>query len=368
LEIVRIAYDHRIFSFQRYGGVSRYFHEVATRMAGLAGCEVEVLAWAHVNEYLRQSRPSVVRGRYVPELRRTGALRRAVNDHLTRRRLRQHPADILHESYYAARGLAPEGTTTVLSVFDMIHEKFPGMVSPTDPTAWAKARAVERADHIICISESTRRDLLEVLGVPASKVSVVHLGCSPGDGTESAKAPRVTGPYLLYVGSRGGYKNFDNLLRAFASTPALHSHLRLVCFGGGPLSREEEATIAALRLERSRIIQLAGDDRDLANLYSHTHALVYPSLYEGFGIPPLEAMAHGCPVVCSNASSLPEVVGDAAELFDPTDVPSIATAIERVVCSSGRAESLRARGRERAEHFSWDRCARETHAVYRSLL
>jgi glycosyltransferase involved in cell wall biosynthesis len=365
---VRIVIDYQIFSLQRHGGVSRYFHEVALRLAGMGDCEVHVLAWAHINEYLRRDRPAIARGRHVPAIRRTGALRRALNDLLTRRWFRQCVPDIVHESYYSPRRLAPQRTKTVVSVFDMIHEKYPAMVPSKDPTARRKALAVERADHVVCISESTKLDLIEILGVDVAKISVVHLGCSPASGPAAAEAPLVADPYLLYVGNRGGYKNFDRLLHAFAVTPALHTQLRLVCFGGGPLRGHEEARLRELGLDRRSIVQVSGDDRDLANLYAHALALVYPSLYEGFGLPPLEAMALGCPVACSRTSSLPEVVGDAAEMFDPSDVASIAAAIEKVVLSSSRAAELRALGIERAKQFTWDRCARETHAVYRSLM
>jgi glycosyltransferase involved in cell wall biosynthesis len=162
---------------------------------------------------------------------------------------------------------------------------------------------------------------------------------------------------VLFVGDRGGYKNFAGLVEALRA-PALED-IQLVCYGGGPFRKGET-------LPR-RALHLSGSDELLAQLYRQAAALVYPSVYEGFGLPALEAMACHCPVVCSNAGSLPEIVGTAAELFDPRDPAAIADAVERVLTSSGRAQELRTRGAERAKQFTWERCAMETRQVYRRL-
>jgi glycosyltransferase involved in cell wall biosynthesis len=174
--------------------------------------------------------------------------------------------------------------------------------------------------------------------------------------------------YILYVGARGGYKNFTNFLRAYSSSPSLRGTFGVVCFGGGEFCLSERKLLASLGLGEDKIVQLPGDDSVLAGLYSRAAVLVYPSLYEGFGIPPLEAMSFDCPVICSNTSSLPEVVGDAAELFDPSEPENIRIAIERVVMSAARTNALIALGRERIKNFSWDRCARETFTVYQRVL
>lgn len=121
------------------------------------------------------------------------------------------------------------------------------------------------------------------------------------------------------------------------------------------------------RLPDNHFIHVPGDDKTLANLYTHASAFVYPSLYEGFGIPPLEAMSFNCPVVCSNTSSIPEVVADAGEYFNPYELESIADALERVLLSQVRTKELVVRGKERVNYFSWDTCAEQTQLVYKSL-
>lgn len=362
---MRVVYDHPAFA-QRYGGVSRYFVELATRIAGHADCSVEVLAFAHANEYVRRLAPGVARGVYVPDALRMGRLRRRVNDSLTRLWLRRRAPEIVHESYYSPRRLAPPGPRVVVTVFDMIHERFPEHVASPEEVARLKAGAIQRADRVICISESTRRDLLEHVPVDPGKVSVIHLAASTARRAGEVRTRRVPGPYLLYVGSRAGYKNFERLLRAIGGSERLRE-LKLVCVGGRPLAPEERAMIDRAGLG-SRVALLQGDDRLLADLYAHAEALVYPSLYEGFGLPLVEAMSLGCPVVCSRTGSMPEIVEEAGELFDPLDVDDMRSAIEAVVDSPERAARLRRLGSSRAQAFSWDRCAEQTYRVYRDLL
>jgi glycosyltransferase involved in cell wall biosynthesis len=249
----------------------------------------------------------------------------------------------------------------------MIHERFPNSFSRNDVTRRAKSAALQRADHIICISENTRRDLIETTGIPIEKTSVVHLGYSLTAMSRSALPPIPEVPYLLYVGARDGYKNFEGLLAAYARSD-LRNAFSLVCFGGGNATPRESSLIQSLGINPANIIFLHGSDSALSSLYASASAFVYPSLYEGFGIPPLEAMSFGCPVVCSNTSSMPEVVGDAAELFDPNDLDSMCTALEQVLLSTHRSQQLVALGHERIKLFSWEKCARETLDTYKRVL
>jgi glycosyltransferase involved in cell wall biosynthesis len=362
---VQLVFDHQVFSFQQHGGVSRYFCEVAERLAGYDGCDVTVLAPMYVNAYLARLPPSMVAGRHVPPIRYSKRLRVLLNGALARGWLAGARPDVVHETYFSRFPVAPRRAACVVTVFDMIHERFPQYFSPRDTTSARKAAAVRRADRVICISENTRRDLLEHVRVDPAIVSVVHLAGAPVPALRPTR-PVVDGPDVLYVGPRGAYKNFEGLLRAFAGSPGLRTGVRVVAFGGGPLSAAERALARTLGLDEGAVVQISGDDAALDAAYTFAAAFVYPSRYEGFGIPPLEAMARGCPVVCGANSSLPEVVGDAAELCDAEDPASIAAAIERVVGSPAHADELRARGRSRATQFTWDRCARASYDVYRA--
>ena len=284
--------------------------------------------------------------------------------------LRTMAPDIVHETYYYKYGLGPRRARRVLTIYDMIHEKFAASFLRTDKTARYKALAAERADHVVCISESTRRDVSEILRLPPDKTSVIYLGFDlmkdSHDRVNDAAVP-LSEPYLLYVGKRGGYKNFLRLLEAYAASSQLKAHYRLICFGGGGFTTDELKTIHALGMDEHHVRQFGGNDQLLAKFYKHASAFIFPSLYEGFGLPPLEAMSQDCPVVCSHTSSIPEVVGDAGEYFDPGDVEAIRVAIERVVMSDSHREQLIAKGHERLKCFSWNRCAAETLDVYRKL-
>lgn len=175
-------------------------------------------------------------------------------------------------------------------------------------------------------------------------------------------------PYILYVGHRDGYKNFHTALLAYATSTRLATEFDLVAFGGPAFSTDEQAMIASLSLRPSSVVRLGGSDTELARAYRHARALVYPSRYEGFGIPPLEAMSCGCVVACSNASSIPEVVGDAALSFDPNDIDAARQALEESCFSEDTRARLLARGAIRVRELTWDRCARETIAAYRKVI
>jgi len=367
---MRILYDHQAFSMQSHGGISRYFCEIAARIPQFSGDETRVLAPLYVNEYLHASLSIRKIGMKVPKLPGTNRVRKMMSSAISCLSLQgNRDVDIFHETYYARTSCAPVSSRRVITVYDMIHERFPQSFPANDSTAKIKARAARRADHVICISESTRRDLLSLVDIPIEKTSVIHLGSALTVSTELANEPPLPEPpYLLYVGARNFYKNFAGLLRALARSPELLKSFRLVCFGGGGFTPSEKSMIASLGLPSDAVRQLSGNDRLLSKLYSHASVFICPSLYEGFGIPVLEAMSQGCPVVCSDTSSLPEVAGNAAEYFAPEDPDAMLAAIERVINSPARAQQLTALGYERVKLFSWDRCASQTLDAYRRLL
>lgn len=366
---MKISFDHQIFSMQRYGGISRYFFELARSLAEITFDDVEVNINSpfYVNKYLSGASSSMgVFGWSMPELRGAERFCSGVNSVLSPIIMNALQPDIVHETYYSNRPSAPRSCRTVITVYDMIHELFPQYFSMQDRTRDIKRLAVERADHVICISEHTRQDLVRLLDVPVEKTSVVHLGFSlTTSETEDVQAPAR--PYLLYVGVRDGYKNFEKLLQAYASQPWLKENFDLIAFGGGGFTAYERAVIERLDVV-ARVHQQGGSDQVLATCYKQAALFVYPSLYEGFGIPPLEAMSYGCPVVCSNTSSIPEVVGAAARMFDPGSMESLATALVGVLQSPETCQELRRLGLARVNEFSWNRCARETHSIYQRVL
>lgn len=364
---MQVLYDYQVFSWQRYGGISRYFYELITRVAQVPENAVSVFMGLHVNRYGLERFRHQFQGFYGQSHRLPPALTKAVrllNPPLFASFARRMPVDIYHQTYYATPP-APRGGKVILTVYDMIHELYPQHFPSQDQTRARKRQAVERADGIIVLSQSAKHDLMEILGVPEEKIRIIHLANSLRHEVDGP--PSVPDPYVLFVGQRAGYKNFLPFAEAYASRPDISRHFKLVCFGGGPFTPEEAEKLRALGiLDRSMVLE--GPDTLLANLYRYASTFVYPSLYEGFGFPPLEAMRYGCPVLASQTSSIPEVVGEAGCFFDPSDRDSMAEQLERVL----RDEALRARlgklGPEREKAFSWEKCAEETQRFYRHVL
>lgn len=364
---MNIAFDHQIFGWQQFGGISRYAYELATGLSKLPNQNVSVISPLYINHYLTEAPDSLkVTGISVPHLPKTGRIYREVNALLAKPIAAFHQPDIVHETYYSRGSIAPKKAKIVLTVYDMIHERFKDNFSKADPTCREKAMAVARADHIICISEQTRADLIQFLNVNPAKTSVVHLGFSLTCSSAN-QANKSDQPFLLYVGSRGGYKNFIGLVKAYASSAFLNKNFKLISFGGGTFTTNEKQLFKELGINSDQILQISGDDALLASYYQSANAFIYPSLYEGFGIPPLEAMSFNCPVVCSNVSSIPEVVGNAAEMFDPHDFSSIQISIEKVLQDSIYRNKLIELGKKRLDIFSWDRCVTDTFSIYQQL-
>jgi glycosyltransferase involved in cell wall biosynthesis len=287
---------------------------------------------------------------------------------LARRQLRAWQPDIVHETYFSNHRSGATNTPTVLTIFDMIGELGLDGATPTsvELRTSKKYAAVKRADHLICISEHTRQDLIRLYDVAPEKTTTIHLGCEIERST-SIRMPEMHRPYLLYVGLRAGYKNFNRFIRAVASSKQLKDSFDIVAFGGGTFSDVELTALHDLNFAANQVRQIDGDDNCLASYYTHASALVYPSVYEGFGLPPLEAMAYQCPVVSSNSSVMPEIISDAAEFFDPLNIEAMVTAIERVVLSSVRAQELVDRGLERIQQFTWNKCVQQHIDLYAAL-
>jgi glycosyltransferase involved in cell wall biosynthesis len=286
-------------------------------------------------------------------------------------RARRDRLELLHSLGTTSPVVSP--VPSVVSVLDVIYHHFP----ETFPAAsrWGLRLVVpagaRRARRVIAISEAGKRDLVETLRLPPGKVDVVHLGFM--ESAAAAPAPERELRERWALGDRAivltvaaplRHKNLARLVEAFALVSERRD-ASLVIVGHAGLDTER-LTRRAEELGIGARVHFTGwiDDHDLEGLYRSASAFVYPSLMEGFGMPVLEAMYRGVAVACSNVSAMPEVAGDAAELFDPTDTSAIAAAVTRLLDDPARREELVARGSERWKAFSWERAAEETLAVY----
>jgi glycosyltransferase involved in cell wall biosynthesis len=371
---VRVMFDSQIFCHQRFGGVSRYFTSLVRSMDTVRDVQPLVVAPLHFNDYLDSLPHHLVYGKKISWLEKAPGVAYAAGVIPGRIAGRRFKPAILHNTYYVPERQAPTAAL-IVTVYDMIHEKYPNYFRTGSLIARWKARCVAQADHIICISENTRRDVIETYGIAETRTSVTHLACEAFDSrvcaeTSTSFKRRSFGtdtPYLLFVGSRAGHKNFVGLLSAYAGSEWLRSNFLLVCFGGGEFTPAERAAISKAQLE-NRVKHISGTDTALGSCYFHASLFVYPSHYEGFGLPLLEAMSLGCPVACSAGGSFPEIAGDAARMFDSTSVESIRDVLESVLSSSSEIAALIERGKLRQQLFSWRRCAEQTVAVYRGVL
>jgi glycosyltransferase involved in cell wall biosynthesis len=367
---MRIAYDHQIFSLQSYGGISRYFTRLAGELLKI-GEQVKVFSPTHRNNHLLDLSADSVIGSYIRRYPpATGRIFFHTSRLLSFGKMKSWKPDVVHETYYSSKAIVRSDCPTITTIHDMIQELIPNDFSSRDNVARNKTLAVERADHVICVSENTRRDLIRLTGISEKKTSVVHHGFDQFSQVKphAESSPEGQKPYFLYVGNRGGYKNFAKLLIALATSKRLMRDFDVVAFGGPAFLASEISLMKSLGFSERQVHHRIGSDDVLGTLYRGALAFIYPSRYEGFGIPPLEAMAHECPVICSNSSSLPEVIGDAGEYFAPDDVDDMRRAIEMVAYSDQVRACLRLAGLARIKKFSWEKCARETLDVYRNVL
>jgi len=367
---MKVLFDSQIFNAQKYGGISRYYVRLAENLRLIDDVSISIFSPLFINKYLSQlACDDIFRGLEVNQ--RLQPISKVLSHAATHLAVSYKSPNIVHKTYYYPERYPMGNNRSVLTVYDMIHELYPENFGRFDLTSKFKYEAVKKADHIICISENTRSDLLRLWNCDPDKVSVVHLGF---DGFQSSPlSPSITnfiknsfGEFILFVGLRSGHKNFHRLLEAYGKDKSLHNQFNLVCFGGGAFKLEELTEINKLGLQ-SKLFQVDGEDDVLCSMYLEAKLFVYPSIYEGFGIPPLEAMSVGCPVAAAIGSSISEVCGSAVEYFDPLDVDSIADSLGRVLGDYRYKERLVASGFLQSEKFSWRKCATETLNCYKAV-
>ena len=352
---MRIYYDYQIMIAQKFGGISRYIYEISSRLPAL-GADVE-LSCIHNHNYYFAERFG---------LHKMSQISRGVFHFVNKAGrvidLKRIDYDIFHPTYYYAS--KPSRGKFVVTVHDMMHELYDGIYNISRRVIRAKRRIIPQADRIIAVSENTKRDILKYFPeINPEIISVIYHGSSISPVTSSE--PLVPYDYVLFVGVRSMYKNFARFTKAMKGIMSRDKDIHVFCAGGGSFTAEEISSFGEFS---GRFHQSGLSDKELSRAYKGALCFVFPSEYEGFGIPILEAFACDCPVVCANASSLPEVAGDSAEYFDPLDVDDMAGKIEKVIQDEELRKNLKASGRERLKFFDWDKAARETLECYNLAL
>jgi len=294
-------------------------------------------------------------------------------------RLLRDRLDLFHATHYVIPPLAR--ARAVVTIHDIIHVLYPQFLPNRAALLYARVmirRALKRADRILTVSYNSKRDLVDYFGIPPARIDVVYNGVAAQFRSDVPRVERervaarygLPRPYLLFLGGEKPHKNVRNVIRAFAQARrerALpHS---LVLAGPMPRNRNRvEALIEALELGSSVRRPGVVPEEDLPGLFAGAEAFLYPTLYEGFGLPVIEAMACGVPVLTSSTSALQEVAGGYAYLVDPMDVPAIARGIVALATDPARRAEFADLGRRRARDFSWDRAAEQTLKIYAEAL
>jgi len=364
---MKILFDHQIFTIQEYGGISNYFSKLFDNFNGDKNMVTRIALKYSNNVYLKENN-NVLTQSFFPTKQFRGRYRiqNVLNKRISIKKLKKGDFDIFHSTYYDPYFLKYlNGKPFVLTVFDMIHEKY--IKNPKDKVIEWKKLLVEKADKIIAISQNTKNDIIEILGVNEKKIKVISLAGNTKIVDIIKPDFEIPEKYLLYIGLRNGYKNFNFFLESIASILSNDSTLSLLCIGGGKLNKTEKNLIKSLKIT-GKVKQYSIENKYLSYIYKNAQAFVLPSLYEGFGIPILEAYSNDCAAVLSEHGSMPEVGGDCAVYFNPQNKNSIKESVLKVLNSEQLKKELVAKGKKRVKSFSWELCSTETLDVYKSVL
>ncbi|MBM5782833.1 MAG: glycosyltransferase family 4 protein [Pelagibacterales bacterium] len=365
---MKLLLDHQIFSSQNVGGISRYFCNLISEYKAIdPSISISLPISYHKNQHLTDIK-HLIKDNNLSQKRGFQLFRnyQKENDESIKKTLEAKDYDVFHATYYDKNLLKYiANKPLVITIHDMIHELYPEFFSLKDNTANHKRELALRADKIITVSENTKKDLLRFIKLDEKKIEVVPLASS-FKATKTSNNQNDTHKYLLFVGNRSIYKNFYFMVSSIADLLRQNYNLHLICFGH-EFSKKELAFLENLKI-KEKVKTNGKTDAELVKLYQNALAFIMPSYYEGFGIPTLEAMSCGCPVLAANKSSIPEVASDAALYFDPKDAQSIRSSVEKILSDNQLRESLIKKGYQRNDLFSWNKTAEKTMKIYNSLI
>lgn len=361
-----ILYDHQMFSYQKFGGITKYFVELIKNISPENNCHLSVLF--SENNYLKENRELFKNLDLLPEKDFKGKatakeMLASLNKAYSSFRVSSNKFDLFHPTFYDDYFLKNLKKPYVVTVHDLIEFKYKDSFFRDSLNRPLMEKVIKNANRIISISDNTKADLLDTFDLDPDTIDVIYHGFND---TTKTKKTNHFGKYILFVGDRGSYKNFITLTEAVSGLLKKERDVKMVCVGK-PFLPEEVDLFNRLGIEE-QLIALNVSEEMLNELYSHALVFVYPSLYEGFGMPILEAFSNNCPACLSRASCFPEIAGEAAEYFDPADKDAMAQSIEKVIFDEDYANSLRKAGKERLKLFSWKKTAEETLETYRKAL
>lgn len=363
--MIKVLYDHQMFSLQRYGGISRYFANLYHSFKKGNDVIPDVPLLYSNNQYL-QNETSLLPAFAGKLLASKKSRLYKWNKIRSKAALRNNKFDLFHPTYYDAYFLKGLEKPYVITVHDMIYELYPHYFEAADKFVVHKEQVICKADHVIVISTSTKNDLQRFYNIADDKISVIHHGFYP---ETTARQPQgfTSTNYLLFVGDRANYKNFQPFAEAIAPILQNDKSLQLICTGGGVFETAETVFLQKIGIAE-QVMQINASNEELNFLYQHARLFVFPSLYEGFGFPLLEAFSNNCAVAASNTSSFTEVGGDAVAYFDPQNKSEMHAVILQLLNNSAAREQLIEQGKKQLQQFTIESCVQKTATVYRAVL
>ncbi len=363
--MITVFYDHQKFSTQKYGGISRYFANLVLDIQKRPDFDYLLGLLSSNNYYLRHEKRAISPSLANAFLNNPLLKAEKINEWYCKRLLEKNNFDIFHPTYYDPYFINRTKKPIVTTIHDMTYERLPEYFWPQDPLTSNKRKSIECADKIIAISETTKADLLAYSDADPAKVEVIYHGID--DHFETAPVPGIPANYLLFVGDRGGYKNFYRFLYAFKNLSARYPEIKVILTGGGGVGISDQEFIHRLRLE-DKVIHVNVSDEQLNFLYQHALAFVYPSLHEGFGYPILEAYKAKCAVLLSDTPCFREIAADAAAFFDAYSTEDLTVMLEKMITDTAFKNDLVERGTRRLADFPIQKSIDETLALYRTMV
>lgn len=347
-----------------YGGISRYFANIIENSKVDAEIDATCGLLYSKNHYFKSSSNGFKAAMFKLLTRNKPDIYQK-NKKYCKFLIQQGDFDVFHPTYYDPYFLSYLKKPLVITIHDMIHERFPQFFPADDQVSAQKKILAGAADKIIAISETTKLDIINYLGVSPDKIKVIAHGI---DDNELIYEPVVGLPerYLLFVGSRGGYKNFNLLADAFAQLIKTDKSLHLVVAGGGAFTAEEMKLLTENGIFE-RTFHLDATDAQLNTLYKNAICFIFPSMYEGFGIPILEAFKNDCPVILSNCSCFPEIAGDAALYFDTNSIASLINQLILLINNENIRNILIEAGKAKLQDYTLEKCTTATVNLYKEL-
>jgi glycosyltransferase involved in cell wall biosynthesis len=360
---MKILYDDQIFSMMTHGGVSRYHYELMKQL-NILDIDTELSVFFSNNYYLRNKDVSSHYSSLPFNLKIFNKTFPKYNRRFSIKKIKDHSFDIFHPTSYSDYFFdALQKKPFVITVHDMITEIY----EKNNSINLIKKELITKADKIIAVSKHTKNDILNFTSIEEDKIDVIYHGSSfaPANCIDNNKIGNR--PYFLYVGGRQNYKNFDFLLKTFSVFSLKYDDVLLLCTGSD-FSKKEKGKISELSLNNKVKSVTAKNDIEMSQLYSQAIALIFPSLYEGFGMPILEAFSCKCPVLLSDSSCFPEIALNAGLYFDPTDIDSLFEKMSMIFEDEVLRRDLIKKGIQRSTCFSWSDTAKNTLQTYNSVL